>query len=106
MHVNYTVLAPDIIAHPTNASAASPFGAPFTCSAKGCGKLNIVWHRHTKPLPQRAYATTTVSVNGTTSTLTIPDVTIEDVGTYYCVVWSGNKATQSKVAHLLLAGNL
>ena len=106
MHVNYTVLAPDIITHPTNASSATPFGALFTCSVKGCGKLNIIWHRHTKPLPRRVYATTTVSLNETISTLTIPDVTIEDVGTYYCVAWAGNKATQSKVAHLFLAGKL
>ena len=75
----------------------------FTCSAKGCVELNVIWHRQTKPLPQRAYATMTASVNGTTSILIIPNVVSEDVGTYYCVVWAGSKATQSRVASLFLA---
>ena len=100
----HVVLAPDIILHPTNTSAAAPFSAVFTCSAKGCGELNIIWYRQNKPLPQRAYSTMTASVNGTTSTLTIPNVVSEDVGTYYCVVWASNIAIQSRVASLFLAG--
>ena len=100
------VLAPDIITHPTDASAAAPFSAVFTCSAKGCSELNVIWHRQNKSLPQRAYSTITVTVNGTTSTLTIPNVVNEDVGTYYCVVWASSKATQSRVASLFLAGKV
>ena len=46
----------------------------------------------------------TASVNGITSTLTIPNVISEDVGTYYCVVWASNIAIQSRVASLFLAG--
>ena len=46
----------------------------------------------------------TVSVNGTASTLTIPNVVSEDVGTYYCVVWASKIAVQSRVATLFLAG--
>ena len=102
----HTVSAPDIITDPTDTSAAAPFSAVFTCSAKGCGKLNIIWHRHNKPLPQRAYSTTSASVNGTTSNLTIPNVVSDDVGTYYCVVRAGNKATESKIASLLFAGKV
>ena len=45
-------------------------------------------------------------MNRTTSTLTIPNVAIEDVGRYYCVVWARNKATQSRVANLFLAGKV
>ena len=99
-------MAPDIILHPTDTSAAAPFSAVFTCSAKGCGELNVIWHRQTKPLPQRAYSTMTASVNGTTSTLTIPNVVSEDVGTYYCVVWASKIAVQSRVASLFLAGRV
>ena len=102
----HTVPAPDIITDPTDTSAAAPFSAVFTCSARGCGKLNIIWHRRNKPLPQRAYSTTSASVNGTTSTLTIPNVVSDDVGTYYCVVRAGNKATESKIVRLLLAGKV
>ena len=99
-------MAPDIILHPTDTSAAAPFSTVFTCSAKGCGELNVIWHRQTKSLPQRAYSTITASVNGTTSTLTIPNVVSEDVGTYYCVVWASSKAVQSRVASLFLAGRV
>ena len=76
----------------------------LTCSAKGCGKLNVIWHRHAKPLPQKAYSTITTSANGTISTLTIPNVSIKDTGRYYCVVWARKKATQSGEAHLFLSG--
>ena len=101
-------MAPDIITHPTDTSAAAPFSAVFTCSAKGCGELNVIWHRQTKPLPQRAYSTMKASVNGTTitSTLTILNVVSEDVGTYYCVVWASKIAVYSRVASLLLAGKV
>ena len=102
----HTVPAPDIITDPTDTSAAAPFSAVFTCSARGCGELNITWHRHNKPLPQRVYSTIKNSVNGTTSTLTILNVVNDDVGTYYCVVWASNKATQSRVASLFLAGRV
>ena len=102
----YTALVPAIIVHPTNTSATAPFSGVFTCSAKGRGKLNVIWHRHNKPLPQKAHSTPTTSVNEITSTLTIPNVTDEDVGTYYCVVWASNKATRSRVASLSLAGNV
>ena len=102
----HTVPAPDIITDPTDTSAAAPFSAVFTCSAKGCGELNITWHRHTKPLPQKAYFTIAASVNGTTGTLTIPNVVSDDVGTYYCVVRASNIAVQSKIASLLFAGKI
>ena len=103
-HVFCTVVAPDIINHPSNASAAAPFSVIFTCSAKGRGELDVIWHRQNEPLPQKAYSTMTTSVNETTSTFTIPNVTIEDIGIYYCVVWARNKATQSRMANLHLAG--
>ena len=102
----FAVLAPDIVIHPANTSAAAPFSAVLTCSAKGCGKLNVFWHRYTKPLPQKAYSTIATSINGTTSTLTIPNVATEDVGTYYCIVWARNKATLSRGANLFLAGKV
>ena len=99
----HTAFAPALITHPTNTSATAPFSGVFTCSAKGHGKLNVIWHRHNKSLPQSAHSTPTASVNEITSTLTIPNVTDKDVGTYYCVVWTSNKATRSRIASLSLA---
>ena len=46
------------------------------------------------------------SVNETTSILTIPNVTSEDVGTYYCLAWANRIAIQSLNANLFLAGKL
>ena len=63
-----------------------------------------MWHRTNNPLPKKVYYTISPSVNETTSTLTIPNVTSEDVGTYYCVVWVNRKGVQSKSANLILAG--
>ena len=40
----------------------------------------------------------------TTSILTIPNVTSEDVGTYYCEAWANRMATLSLNANLFLAG--
>ena len=100
----YTALAPHIITHPIDTSAATPFGAEFTCSAKGCGHLNIMWHRHGNSLPMKAYSTLVTSGNEITSTLSIPIVTIEDAGKYYCMVWANMTATQSKTATLFLSG--
>ena len=102
----HAVSTPNVITPPTDTSAAAPFSAVFTCSAKGCGELSVIWHRHNKPLPQRAYSTAAASVNGTTGTLTIPNVVSDDIGTYYCVVRAGNIAVQSKIASLLLAGKV
>ena len=46
------------------------------------------------------------SVNETTSILTIPNVTSEDVGTYYCEAWANRMAVISLSANLFLAGEL
>ena len=45
-------------------------------------------------------------MNETTSILTIPNVTSEDVGTYYCLAWAINMAVKSQSANLFLAGEL
>lgn len=100
----YTAFAPHIIIHPIDASAAAPFGAEFTCSAKGCGHLDVIWHRHTNSLPKKVYSALVTSVNEITSTLTIPNVTREDSGKYYCVVWANTTATRSRLANLFLTG--
>ena len=63
-----------------------------------------MWHRHNDPLPKKAYSTLIPSVNETTSVLTIPNVTSEDVGMYYCVVLSNTRIVESRVAKLFLAG--
>ena len=42
----------------------------------------------------------------TTSVLTIPNVTSEDVGAYYCVAWIDMIAVQSLAGNVILAGKL
>ena len=64
----------------------------------------ITWHRYDYLLPNKAFDILIPSVNETASVLTIPNVTSEDVGTYYCVVWANRKAVQSQSANLFLAG--
>jgi len=104
--VLYVVPAPYFVIHPTDTSAAAPFDGEFSCSAGGYGYRNIIWYRHTNLLPKKAYSRLMLSVNETTSTLTIPNVTIEDVGVYYCLVWVNRAALQSQSANLFLAGKI
>ena len=46
------------------------------------------------------------SENKATHTLIIPNVSSEDIGRYYCVVWANITATRSRVANLFLAGEV
>ena len=100
------VPAPHIITHPTDTSAVVPFSAVFTCSASGYGDLNIIWYRNNLPLPVKAYSTQVHQPDSTTtSRLIIPNVGKQDVGEYYCLVWTNNKkASRSRIAKLFIAG--
>ena len=106
----YIVPAPRIIIHPTDQFGAAPFSGVFTCAASGYGTLLVNWIRkdltvwETKLLPAKAIISLESSSEVTTSTLVIPNVTISDVGRYYCVVWAENKASRSNIAKLLLSG--
>ena len=74
----------------------APFSAVFNCSVQAYNLLTINWYRNNRdPVPKKAYSTLIPSVNVTTSVLTIPNVTSEDVGTYYCEAWAKLKAAQS-----------
>ena len=44
------------------------------------------------------------SGEATISTLVIPNVTKQDVGKYYCQVWTNNIGTRSKKANLYYSG--
>jgi len=46
----------------------------------------------------------TSSLNITTSTLVIYNVTEHDVGVYHCLVWASSKASQSRTADLVFSG--
>ena len=105
-YFTFTALAPTIITHPTDTYAAAPFSGVFTCSAKGCGKLNVIWHRQNNSLSEKVHSTLVRSPNQVTNTLIIPNVTNEDIGNYYCVAWAKVTATRSKVANLFLAGKV
>ena len=96
---------PIVTTHPTDTSAAAPFSALFKCSIQAYGYVTVIWYRNnTYPVPEKAYSTLMPSVNVTTSILTIPNVTSEDVGTYYCVARVGRRIEESLSANLLLAG--
>ena len=56
------------------------------------------------PLPVKANVSLKTSPEFITSTIVIPNVTIDDVGTYYCLVWGEKKASRSNSAKLLLSG--
>ena len=99
MHV---VSPPRVVTQPINTSAAAPFGALFNCSVQAYGYLTITWYR-INALPKNA-STLIPSINVTTSILFIPNVTIEDVGKYYCEAWAGKMAVRSKTVNLILAG--
>ena len=98
----FVVPAPRIITHPIDTSAATPFGAEFTCSAQAYGTIVIVWQGKDN-LPSPVQVSTPEL---TTSTLIIPNVTGNDVGTYCCVAWAGRLGTKSNEAKLILAGTV
>ena len=103
----YPVHAPHVVTHPTATSAAAPFSALFSCSIQVYGYLTITWYRNNEdPVPSKAYSMVIPSVKETTSILTIPKVTSEDVGTYYCLAWANRIAVISHSANLFLAGKL
>ena len=96
-----------IIPHPINTCAAAPFSAQFNCSVQAYAHHHtITWNRMNNSLPSKAYSTLTPSVNVTTSVLTIPNVTSEDVGEYYCVALVNMIILTSLAGNLVLAGKL
>ena len=110
MLILHIVRAPHIIAHPIDTFAAAPFSGVFTCSASGYGTLSVVWFkedlamREDKPLPNKAIISLESTLKVTISTLAIPNVTTDDVGSYYCIVWGESKASISSITKLLLSG--
>ena len=91
---------------PTDTSAAAPFSAVFSCSVQVYGYLTVTWYKNKSPVPEKAHSRLIPSKNVTTSVLTIPDVTIEDVGTYYCEVRANRKSAQSLGGSLIFAGSM
>ena len=107
MYTLCVVSALHIVAQPTDTIAAAPFSAVFKFSIQVYGYLTIYWYKNNKNLvPKKAYLTLIPSVNESTSILTIPNVTSEDVGRYHCVVWANNMAVISHSAKLFLAGKI
>ena len=103
----YVESALHIVTQPTDTSAAAPFGTLFQFSIQVYGYLTVTWYRNNgNSIPKKAYLTLIPSVSKTTSILTIPNVTSEDVGAYYCVVWANNMAVRSHSANLFLAGKI
>jgi len=103
----HLVPAPEITTHPTDTSSAAPFSGVFTCAASGYGYMNITWYKNRKvynAITNKSTMHQTSSLNITTSTLVIYDVTEDDMGVYHCLVWASSKASQSRRAKLLFSG--
>ena len=93
--------APQIITHPTDFIVSGSFTATFYCSVCACDNLAFEWKRINKNLPKKSL----LSQSGTTSILSIPNVTSEDAGEYYFVVWANNRTAQSNAAELQFSGS-
>ena len=102
----FTVFGPQITIHPTNTSAAAPFSGIFTCSGRGRGNVSIYWMKENSDLPSKSIITLMSSPSITNTTLVIPNVTEDDLGRYYCIVWADSYATKSKVAQLFFSGTV
>ena len=96
--------ASTVVVHPTDTSAAAPFGGVFTCSVNGYGYQNITWYKQSGILPHKHKTDHITSKGVTTSTLIIPNVTEKDVGKYYCQVWANNIGVKSKASALQYSG--
>ena len=104
--MHYVGGLPHIIIHPIDTTAAAPFRAQFNCSAQEHGYHTITWYTNNHSLPNKAYSTLILSVNMTTSVLTIPNVTSEDVGEYYCVAQINMIILRSLTGNLVLSGKI
>ena len=93
--------APQAITHPIDLTVSGPSTATFHCSAYACDNLEFKWKRINSDLPEKSL----LSRSGITSFLYIPNVTSEDVGEYYCVVWANNQSLQSNTAKLQFSGS-
>ena len=94
--------APEIITHPVDLIVTASSNAVFACSVRVCDLISFKWKRKNSDLPKKSL----LSANNTTSFLTIPNVTRDDVGEYYCIVETNNKMSQSNVARLQFSGVL
>ena len=88
----------------TDTSAAAPFSGVFACSVIGYGYQNITWYKQSGTLPHKYMTNEMTSGGVTNSTLIIPNVTEEDVGKYYCQVWTNNIGVRSEQADLYYSG--
>ena len=106
MNTLFVAVPPKIITRPTEKYAAAPFSAVFCCSVQAYGYLTIDWYRNGNNLPKKAFSKLVPSVSKTTNILTIPNVTSEDVGMYYCEAWANMLAARSHAVKLFLAGKI
>ena len=83
--VYHIIIFVDITVNPKeNTTVAKGTDVTLTCNASVADNLRYQWMRMGKKIiPSRA-----MGVNS--STLIIPDITVEDNGEYYCVVSSGD----------------
>ena len=100
--ISLVVPPPQIIVQPQNTTAAEPFGAHFTCSANGYGKIKFDWYKANvqENLPSKVTISEERSSEKVTSTLFIPHVVLEDEGGYFCMAKIGKVSTKSNIAYL------
>jgi len=95
---------PEFLIQPKNTTAADPFGAHFTCSANGYGRLKINWFSTKfdvqKRLPSKVIISEERTSEKVNSILFIPNVTMEDEGGYFCSAKIRRVSTMSDIAFL------
>ena len=101
---SHVAVSSNIVTQPADTTVAAPYSAVFTCSIYGYGYQNITWHRESAKLPYNHQINEASSPTIITSSLTIPNVTEQDIGEYYCQMWANNIRTQSDRANLYYAG--
>lgn len=95
-----------IISDPTDVTAGAPFAGVFTCSVsigkfKRRRRLAIEWIRVNLDLPTKSFHSTKTTSHGVIiSSLVIPNVTSEDIGSYYCSLRVNGIGVQSNKALL------
>ena len=94
LHTHYYTYFADITTNPEDRIVAVGTDVALICDASGADNLNYQWMRMgEKTIPSRA-----IGVHS--STLIIPNITVNDSGLYKCVVSSGDVTVTSKVGNV------
>ena len=103
----FAVSTPVISEHPHDANTTVYESVSFKCTARGFGKIKIVWKRVNHNMPETAVPTTEEKfLNKITGILKITKTVGYYSGQYYCVAESNRAGkSASQPANLYVQGN-